>query len=84
MRIALPLPNGALPIFPIAAAAASRRKAKILQRTPSWADHDKIRQFYILAKDLTDFTGVEHEVDHIYPLQGRNVSGFTLKPIFKS
>jgi hypothetical protein len=59
----------------VAAAAASRRKAKKLQRTPSWADHDKIRQFYILAKELTEQTGVEHEVDHIYPLQGELVSG---------
>lgn len=61
--------------LPTAAAAASRRKAKLLQRTPSWADHEKIRQIYTLAKDLTDFTGVEHEVDHIYPLQGKLVSG---------
>jgi len=62
--------------LPIAAAAAARRKAKLLQRTPVWADHDKIRQFYVLAKDLTEQTGVEHEVDHIYPLQGKYVSWF--------
>lgn len=61
--------------LPIAAAAASRRKAKLLQRTPKWADHDKIRQFYILAKELTESTGTKHEVDHIYPLQGKYVSG---------
>jgi hypothetical protein len=59
----------------IAAAAQMRRKAKLLQRTPSWADHDKIRQFYSLAKELTEQTGVEHEVDHIHPLQGKLVSG---------
>ncbi len=40
-----------------------------------WADHDKIRQFYALAKELTERTGVEHEVDHIYPLQGETVCG---------
>lgn len=58
-----------------AAANAARRKAKLLQRTPSWADHDKIRRFYIQARELTEQTGVEHEVDHIYPLQGKLVSG---------
>lgn len=59
-----------------AAAAASRRKAKLLQRTPSWADHEKIRQFYVQSRELTEQTGIEHEVDHIYPLQGEFVSGF--------
>lgn len=59
-----------------AAAAASRRKAKLLQRTPPWADHEKIQQFYDLARKLTEETGVIHEVDHIVPLQGKTVSGF--------
>jgi hypothetical protein len=61
--------------LPVAAAAQMRRKANLLKRTPSWADHDKIRQFYILAKELTEQTGVEHEVDHIHPLQGETVCG---------
>lgn len=58
-----------------AAAAQQRRRSKKLQRTPAWADHEKILQFYILAKELTEQTGIEHEVDHIYPLQGEFVSG---------
>lgn len=58
-----------------AAAAAMRRKAKLLLRTPAWADHEKIRQFYDLARKLTEETGVIHEVDHIFPLQGKTVSG---------
>jgi hypothetical protein len=58
-----------------AAAAQQRRRAKKLQRTPTWADHEKILQFYILSKELTEQTGIEHEVDHIYPLQGEFVSG---------
>ena len=59
----------------IAAAAQQRRRSKKLQRTPAWADHEKIRQFFVLARELTLTTGVEHEVDHIYPLQGETVSG---------
>jgi hypothetical protein len=59
----------------VAAAAQTRRRAKKLQRTPVWADHDKILQFYILARELTDTTGIEHHVDHIVPLQGEMVSG---------
>jgi hypothetical protein len=58
-----------------AAAAQQRRRAKKLQRTPVWADHKKILQFYVLARELTEQTGIEHEVDHIHPLQGTVVSG---------
>lgn len=58
-----------------AAAGQQRRRAKKLQRTVAWADHDKIRQFYALARELTESTGIPHEVDHIYPLQGELVSG---------
>ena len=57
------------------AAAQQRRRAKKLQRTVAWADHDKIRQLYALAREMTEQTGVPHEVDHIYPLQGKLVSG---------
>lgn len=52
-----------------------RRKAALIKRTPSWADLNKIRDFYILAEKLTNETGVPHEVDHIVPLQGKLVSG---------
>lgn len=56
------------------AADAKRRSAKI-KRTPPWADLDAIAAVYREAKRLTDATGIQHEVDHIIPLQGRNVSG---------
>ena len=47
--------------------SAKKRAAKI-QRTPSWADLDAIRDFYInCPKGMA--------VDHILPLQGRLVSG---------
>lgn len=53
----------------------ARRRAAILNATPSWADHDKIREFYALASKLTEQTGVKHEVDHIIPLQSKKVCG---------
>jgi hypothetical protein len=56
---------------------AKRRAAK-LQRTPGWLtkEHFKqIEQFYIEAKKLTLLKKESFEVDHIVPLQGKNVSG---------
>jgi|SRR5215467_8364596 len=57
-------------------AALARRKAALLQRIPSWADLGAIQKFYDLAVELTLQTGIPHEVDHIYPLQGKFCSGF--------
>ena len=53
---------------------AKRRSAK-LQRTVSWSNTDKIKEFYTEAQQLTQDTGIPHHVDHIIPLQGKNVSG---------
>jgi hypothetical protein len=52
-----------------------KRKTSLLQRTPKWADLEKIKQFYIEAAKLTKETGIPYEVDHIIPLQGKLVSG---------
>lgn len=57
------------------AIAAARRRAAIIQRTPAWANPEKIGEFYRLAADLTRDTGIEMNVDHIIPLRGRTVSG---------
>ena len=46
---------------------AKRRAAK-LQRTPSWADLEAIKQFYLNCPP-------GKVVDHDIPLQGKNVSG---------
>lgn len=46
----------------------ARRKKHIIQRTPSWADLEKIEQIY---KNCPE----GHHVDHIVPLQGDKVSG---------
>ncbi len=57
------------------AACAARGRAARIGATPSWADRDKIAAFYRLARKMTVETGVPHEVDHIIPLQGKNVCG---------
>ena len=49
------------------ASVMKRRIAKI-NRTPDWADLDEIREVY---KNCPN----GYEVDHIYPLQGKTVSG---------
>jgi hypothetical protein len=50
-------------------AHALAQKARELNRVPAWADLKKIERFYIKAAKL----GLT--VDHVIPLQGRNVSG---------
>lgn len=57
-----------------AASVRARQIAK-LQRTPPWADLEAIAEIYREAQRITAETGIPHEVDHIYPLQGRTVSG---------
>ena len=56
-------------------AACMRRHAAKLQRTPAWADHGLIEAFYMEAAHRTEQSGERHEVDHVYPLQGKLVSG---------
>lgn len=46
--------------------------------TPAWLssqDRIKIAQIYDKAVKITLETGIPHEVDHIVPLQGKNVRG---------
>lgn len=45
------------------------------EATPSWANKVEVRKIYVEAKTLTKSTGVQHDVDHIIPLKGRNVCG---------
>lgn len=56
-------------------ASTAKIRAKIIQRTPAWADWTEIQKFYNEARKLTRQTGIEHQVDHIVPLNGKNVSG---------
>ena len=56
-------------------ARVAKRRAAKLNATPPWADLDAIAKFYVLARTMTEETGVPHEVDHIFPLQGKTASG---------
>ena len=60
-----------------AAKTAKRRSAK-LERIPSWsneADLKAIKKIYARCKRINKLTGVEHQVDHVIPLQGDSISG---------
>lgn len=59
-------------------AQLAKRRAAKLQRTPKWLDKNDwciIGEFYSLAAIKTRLTGYTWEVDHIIPLQGKNISG---------
>jgi hypothetical protein len=56
-------------------ATTARRRAKLAQATPPWADHDAIRVVYEMAAAHTDLFGIPYHVDHIVPLAGKNVCG---------
>ena len=59
-------------------ALTAKRKASKLQRTPSWLtkeDLAEIEDIYRMAKRRSEVEGIEYHVDHIIPLQGRNISG---------
>ena len=54
-------------------ARASKRRAKKKNATPEWIDQPDIKAqiewFYTEARRLTEETGIEHQVDHVWPLQ---------------
>ena len=54
---------------------AMRRSLATKGQCPAWANLDKIREFYAVAKQLTETHGTKFEVDHIIPLRGKYVTG---------
>lgn len=54
---------------------ASNRLASKRRQTPPWADMDAIAALYQIAAQMTERTGIQHHVDHVYPLRGVVVSG---------
>lgn len=57
------------------AALNMKRKAAKISAVASWADHQKIKELYQKAVELTKETGIKHHVDHIYPLQSKYLCG---------
>lgn len=59
-------------------AMASKRRASIRNRTPSWLTTDDfwlIEEAYSLAQMRTKLFGFKWHVDHVLPLHGKKVSG---------
>jgi hypothetical protein len=59
-------------------AIVAKRRAAKLQATPKWLTKEQlldIQTIYIEADRLSRETGVPREVDHVVPLQGKNVCG---------
>jgi hypothetical protein len=55
-------------------AYAAKRHASKMQRTPAWANQKEITMWYEVAEVLSR-SGVKFHVDHVVPMQGKNVSG---------
>lgn len=59
-------------------AESAKYRAKKLNATPKWLSknmQNEIANLFKIAKEISNKTGIKHEVDHIIPLQGANVSG---------
>ena len=59
-------------------ALAAKRHASKLNRTPSWLtkeDLEEIKDIYRMANRRSEVEGILYHVDHIIPLQGKNISG---------
>ena len=53
---------------------AIKRAARMVKQTPAWANQDAINAIYRQCREFRD-AGIDCEVDHIYPLKGKLVSG---------
>lgn len=55
--------------------AVRRRTATKLHATPRWADQEEIKWIYEKRAEIVSITGIEFHVDHIVPLQSKEVCG---------
>ena len=56
-------------------AKQAKRTASQLQATPGWADSKAMDQYYLIARFLTEELGTPFQVDHVVPLQSKQVCG---------
>lgn len=57
-------------------AASKERKVAKMHRTPKWANKEKIKAYYDVCAFFNEVNGyIKYHVDHIIPLQGKQVSG---------
>lgn len=55
------------------------REERIKLATPPWADLEKIKMIYVEADRISKVTGIRHHVDHVIPLNGKNVCGLHIE-----
>ena len=60
------------------AARTAKRRCQKLSATPSWLTQEQLKEieyFYVHAKDCEVVSGQQYHVDHIIPLQGKDICG---------
>ena len=53
----------------------SARRKRVKEHCPSWVDRKQIQSIYREAIRISEETGIPHHVDHIHPLNGKNLCG---------
>lgn len=57
------------------AAHCNGRRTRRLKARPSWVDKDAMDSLYEVSRTITAKTGVQHHVDHYYPLTHKRICG---------
>jgi len=55
--------------------ASIKRRHALMNASPAWANYNAIESIYEECARISFMNEVPHEVDHIIPLQGKNVCG---------